>query len=69
VPSKKELYSDCNGLRALSVEVGTLLAEQMKTYLDYAERERSIEDAAADVWRKDLEKWQMPSYNPVEWSW
>ena len=47
----------------------TLLAEQTKTYLDYAERQRSKEDAAADVWRKDLEKWQTPSHTPVEWTW
>lgn len=51
------------------VKTRTLLAEQTKTYLDYAERRRSKEDAAADVWRKDLEKWQMPSHTPVEWTW
>jgi P-type conjugative transfer protein TrbJ len=47
----------------------TLLVEQTKTYLDYAERERSKEDAAADVWRKDLEKWKAPSHSSVEWEW
>jgi P-type conjugative transfer protein TrbJ len=51
------------------VKTRTLLAEQTKTYLDYAERLRSKEDAAADVWRRDLEKWQMPSHTPVEWTW
>jgi P-type conjugative transfer protein TrbJ len=47
----------------------TLIAEQTKTYLDYAERQRSIEDAAADVWRRDLEKWKNPSHSAVEWQW
>jgi P-type conjugative transfer protein TrbJ len=51
------------------VKTRALLAEQTKTYLDYAERLRSKEDAAADVWRRDLEKWQMPSHTPVEWTW
>jgi P-type conjugative transfer protein TrbJ len=51
------------------VKTRILLTEQTKTYLDYAERLRSKEDAAADVWRKDLQKWQMPSHTPVEWTW
>ena len=51
------------------VKVRALLVEQTKSYLDYAERQRSIEDAAADVWRRDLEKWEIPSHNPVEWLW
>ena len=51
------------------IKVRTLLAEQTKSYLNYAERQRSKEDAAADVWRKDLEKWEAPSHNPVEWKW
>ena len=51
------------------LKVRTLLVEQTKTYIDYAERQRSKEDAAADVWRQDLEKWQTPSHNPVEWTW
>jgi P-type conjugative transfer protein TrbJ len=51
------------------VKTRTLMVEQTKSYLDYAERQRSKEDAAADVWRKDLEKWQSPSHSPVEWSW
>jgi P-type conjugative transfer protein TrbJ len=51
------------------VKTRTLLLEQTKTYLDYAERQRSKEDAAADVWRQDLEKWKVPSYSSVEWSW
>jgi hypothetical protein len=45
------------------------MVEQTKSYLDYAERQRSKEDAAADVWRKDLEKWQVPSHSSVEWEW
>jgi P-type conjugative transfer protein TrbJ len=51
------------------VKVRTLVVEQTKHYMDYAERQRSKEDAAADVWRKDLEKWQAPTHNPVEWTW
>ena len=51
------------------LKVRTLLVEQTKTYLDYAERQRSKEDAAADVWRKDLEKWEAPSHNAVDWTW
>jgi P-type conjugative transfer protein TrbJ len=47
----------------------TLMVEQTKTYLDYEERKRSIEDAAADVWRKDLEKWKAPTHSSVEWQW
>jgi P-type conjugative transfer protein TrbJ len=51
------------------VKTRTLMVEQTKSYLDYAERQRSKEDAAADVWRRDLEKWQTPSHTPVEWTW
>jgi P-type conjugative transfer protein TrbJ len=51
------------------VKTRTLLTEQTKTYLDYAERQRSKEDAAADVWRQDLEKWKAPTHRPVEWQW
>ena len=51
------------------VKTRTLLTEQTKTYLDYAERQRSIEDAAADVWRKDMEKWKTPSHSSVVWEW
>jgi P-type conjugative transfer protein TrbJ len=51
------------------IKTRTLMAEQTKTYLDYAERQRSKEDAAADVWRKDLEKWQTPTHSPKEWTW
>jgi len=47
----------------------TLMVEQTKSYLDYAERQRSKEDAAADLWRKDLEKWKTPAHSPVEWAW
>ena len=51
------------------VKTRTLLTEQTKTYLDYAERQRSIEDAAADVWRQDMEKWKTPSHSSVVWEW
>jgi P-type conjugative transfer protein TrbJ len=51
------------------IKTRTLLVEQTKTYLDYAERQRSKEDAAADVWRQDLEKWKNPSHSSVEWQW
>jgi P-type conjugative transfer protein TrbJ len=51
------------------IKTRTLMAEQTKSYLDYAERQRSKEDAAADVWRKDLEKWKAPSHSPIEWAW
>jgi P-type conjugative transfer protein TrbJ len=51
------------------IKTRTLMVEQTKSYLDYAERQRSKEDAAADVWRKDLEKWKNSSHSPVEWSW
>ena len=45
------------------------MLEQTKSYIDYAERQRTVEDAAADVWRKDLDKWQTPSHTPVTYSW
>jgi P-type conjugative transfer protein TrbJ len=51
------------------LKVRTLLVEQTKSYLDYAERQRSKEDAAADVWKQDMEKWETPSHNPVDWQW
>jgi P-type conjugative transfer protein TrbJ len=51
------------------VKTRTLMLEQTKTYLDYAERQRSKEDAAADVWRQDLEKWKNPAHSSVEWTW
>ena len=40
------------------IKVRTLLAEQTKTYLDYAERQRTIDDAAQERMRRDLEKWK-----------
>lgn len=43
----------------------TLLAEQTKTYLDYAERERAVEDAAAEILKQDLAKWKDPSHSAV----
>jgi P-type conjugative transfer protein TrbJ len=51
------------------LKIRTLMVEQSKMYLDYAERQRSKEDAAADVWRRDLEKWKAPVHSPVEWAW
>lgn len=41
----------------------TLLAEQTKTYLDYAERERAVEDAAAEILKQDLGKWKDPGHS------
>jgi P-type conjugative transfer protein TrbJ len=51
------------------VKVRTLLAEQTKSYLDYAERRRTIEDAAADVLRRDIENWPTPEKTHVEFDW
>ena len=51
------------------VKTRALMLEQTKSYIDYAERQRTVEDAAADVWRKDLDKWQTPSHTPVTYSW
>ena len=51
------------------VKVRSLLTEQTKSYLDYAERQRTIQDAAADVLRQDIENWQSPTRNYVEFDW
>jgi P-type conjugative transfer protein TrbJ len=51
------------------VKVRSLLAEQTKSYLDYAERQRTIQDAAADVLRQDIENWQSPEKKHVEFDW
>jgi P-type conjugative transfer protein TrbJ len=51
------------------IKIRALQAEQTKTYLDYAERRRTREDAAADVVKKDLEKWKVPAYTPKKWTW
>jgi conjugal transfer/entry exclusion protein len=51
------------------VKVRTLLTEQMKSYLDYAERRRTIEDAAADVLKRDIENWRTPEKTHVEFDW
>jgi P-type conjugative transfer protein TrbJ len=51
------------------VKVRTLLAEQTKSYLDYAERERTIEDAAAEVLKRDIENWPTPEKKDVEFDW
>lgn len=46
------------------IKVRSLLAEQTKAYLDYAERDRSLQDAAADIYKQDLEKWGEPTHSP-----
>jgi P-type conjugative transfer protein TrbJ len=51
------------------VKVRALLSEQTKSYLDYAERQRTIQDAAADVLKNDIENWQPPEKNYVEFDW
>jgi P-type conjugative transfer protein TrbJ len=51
------------------VKVRSLLTEQTKSYLDYAERQRTIQDAAADVLRNDIESWLPPEKNYVEFNW
>ena len=47
----------------------TLLVEQTKSYLDYAERERTIQDAAAAVIKKDIENWNEPEKIDVDIEW
>lgn len=47
------------------VKVRALLVEQTKAYMDYAERQKTIEDAAFDVHQKDLEKMADPTHTPV----
>jgi P-type conjugative transfer protein TrbJ len=51
------------------VKVRTLLAEQAKSYLDYAERQRTIQDAAEEVLKRDIENWQPPEKKNVEFDW
>ena len=51
------------------VKVRPLLAEQTKSYLDYAERQRTIEDAAAEVLKRDIENWRTPERKDVEFDW
>jgi P-type conjugative transfer protein TrbJ len=51
------------------IKTRTLLTEQTKSYLDYAERQRTIQDAAADVLKRDIENWQAPDKTNVEFDW
>jgi hypothetical protein len=51
------------------VKVRSLLTEQTKSYLDYAERQRTIQDAAADVLKQDIQNWQPPEKHYVEFDW
>ena len=51
------------------LKVRTLMLEQTKTYLDYAERERTLQDAASERLKKDVENMSESSYTPVKWSW
>jgi P-type conjugative transfer protein TrbJ len=50
-------------------KVRALMAEQTKSYLDYAERERTIQDAAAAVIKKDIENWKAPEKINVDIAW
>jgi P-type conjugative transfer protein TrbJ len=49
--------------------VRALLVEQTKSYLDYAERQRTIQDAAEEVLKRDIENWQTPEKKNVEFDW
>lgn len=51
------------------VKMRTLVAEQTKVYLDYAERNRAAEDAAFDLIQDDVEKWKAPVKINVEYDW
>ena len=51
------------------IKVRTLLAEQTKSYLDYAERQRSLEDAGNDLLRKNLDNWKEPTHKPETFYW
>jgi P-type conjugative transfer protein TrbJ len=52
------------------VKVRTLLTEQTKSYLDYAERRRTLEDAAAETMKRDIENWQYKETQvEIPWSW
>ena len=51
------------------VKARALSVEQTKLYLDYAERERAIQDAAAEVLRDDLSKWVPPGQVNVQFDW
>ena len=51
------------------LKVRTLMLEQTKTYLDYAERKRTVDDAAVEKVRKDIGKIKMPTSKPVDFEW
>jgi P-type conjugative transfer protein TrbJ len=51
------------------VKVRALLSEQTKSYLDYAERQRTIQDASAAVLEKDIKNWKSPEKTNVEFQW
>jgi P-type conjugative transfer protein TrbJ len=51
------------------VKTRALLTEQTKSYLDYAERQRTIQDAAAGVLKRDIENWPAPEKKNVEFNW
>ena len=51
------------------LKVRTLMAEQTKTYLDYAERQRTIEDAEHQILQRDLQKWKSPTYEGETFAW
>ena len=51
------------------VKLRTLMTEQTKTYLDYAERQRTIEDAEQQILQQDLQKWESPTYEGETFEW
>lgn len=51
------------------LKVRTLMLEQTKSYLDYAERQRTVDDAAIEKVRKDIGKIEMPTSKPVDFEW
>ena len=51
------------------LKVRTLMTEQTKTYLDYAERQRTLEDAEERIVQQDYDKWQRPTYEGETFSW
>ena len=61
-----ELLSFMNGEM---LKTRTMIAEQTELYLRYEERKRTMEDAATEIWRKDLEKWKDSTYTPAVHGW
>jgi P-type conjugative transfer protein TrbJ len=51
------------------VKMRALLLEQSNMYLQYMERERALQDAAADIARDDLEKWEEPVEMEGSFNW